>query len=33
VVHGPFGWVLASPHVLRFKPCRGKIGLFDAPEI
>jgi hypothetical protein len=30
---GPFGWVLTSPRVLRFTPCRGERGLFDTPEI
>jgi hypothetical protein len=30
---GPFGWVLASPRMLRFTPWRGARGLFDTPEI
>jgi len=30
---GPFGWVLERPRVLRFKPCRGQLGLFDTPEL
>jgi hypothetical protein len=30
---GPFGWVLERPRLLRFKPCRGELGLFDTPEI
>jgi hypothetical protein len=30
---GPSGWVLERPRTLRFKPWRGALGLFDAPEI
>jgi hypothetical protein len=30
---GPFGWVLERPRVLRFKPWRGQLGLFDTPEL
>jgi hypothetical protein len=30
---GPYGWVLESPRLLRFRPCRGQLGLFDTPEL
>lgn len=29
---GPIGWVLANPRRTRFKPCKGKLGLFN-PDI
>ena len=25
---GPFGWVLANPRRLKFRPCKGALGLF-----
>jgi hypothetical protein len=25
---GPFGWVLANPRRLKFRPCNGALGLF-----
>lgn len=27
---GPFGFVLAQAHPVKFKPCRGKLGFFKA---
>jgi hypothetical protein len=29
---GPFGFVLRNPRPLPFRPCRGALGFFDAPE-
>ena len=29
--NGPFGWVLANPRCLRFRQCKGALGLFQ-PE-
>jgi hypothetical protein len=26
--NGPFGWVLANPRRLKFRPCNGALGLF-----
>ena len=26
--NGPFGWVLANPRLLKFRPCNGALGLF-----
>ena len=26
--HGPFGWVLANPRRLRFRDCKGALGIF-----
>jgi hypothetical protein len=25
---GNFGWLLANPRILKFRPCKGALGLF-----
>jgi hypothetical protein len=29
---GPFGFVLTNAKVLKFKPCKGKLGIFDISD-
>jgi hypothetical protein len=30
---GPYGFVLADPYPLPFRPCNGALGFFDPPEL